>query len=88
MPYVSKTFKAAIATDHDLVRSPVQPAATKPAPVKLYRVAEVSKMLGVCRATVYNLVRDDRLTLVKIGRRASGITAASVEALVTNKPVK
>ncbi|KWF23891.1 hypothetical protein WT56_25800 [Burkholderia pseudomultivorans] len=41
------------------------------------------KMLGVCRATVYNLVRDDKLTLVKIGKRSSGITAASLEALVS-----
>ncbi|WP_196488027.1 helix-turn-helix transcriptional regulator [Burkholderia pseudomultivorans] len=40
-------------------------------------------MLGVCRATVYNLVRDDKLTLVKIGKRSSGITAASLEALVS-----
>ncbi|WP_244115751.1 helix-turn-helix transcriptional regulator [Burkholderia cepacia] len=56
--------------------------------MKLYRIAEVARMLGVCRATVYNLVRDDRLTLVKIGRRASGITAVSVEALVTNKSVE
>ncbi|WP_041493109.1 helix-turn-helix transcriptional regulator [Burkholderia lata] len=57
--------------------------APQTAPVKLYRVAEVSKMLGVCRATVYNLVRDGKLTLVKIGKRSSGITAASVEALVS-----
>ncbi|MDR8077808.1 helix-turn-helix domain-containing protein [Burkholderia cenocepacia] len=60
-----------------------QTPAAKQAPVKLYRIAEVARMLGVCRATVYNLVRDDRLTLVKIGRRASGITAVSVEALVS-----
>ncbi|WP_175863671.1 helix-turn-helix transcriptional regulator [Burkholderia cepacia] len=88
MPYVSKPFKAAVATGRDLVCSPAQTPATKPTPVKLYRIAEVARMLGVCRATVYNLVRDDRLTLVKIGRRASGITAVSVEALVTNKSVE
>lgn len=60
------------------MHTPVQPP-----PVKLYRVAEVSKMLGVCRATVYNLVRDGKLTLVKIGKRSSGITAASVESIVS-----
>lgn len=59
------------------------PFQTPAAPVKLYRVAEVSKMLGVCRATVYNLVRDGKLTLVKIGKRSSGITAASLNALVS-----
>ncbi|RQQ30504.1 helix-turn-helix transcriptional regulator [Burkholderia stagnalis] len=65
------------------MHTPSQSSAVKSTPVKLYRIAEVAQMLGVCRATVYNLVRDGRLTLVKIGRRASGITAASVEALVS-----
>ncbi len=84
MPYVSKTSNAGTRV---AIRS-TDIHAPQTAPVKLYRIAEVAQMLGVCRATVYNLVRDGRLMLVKIGRRASGITAASVEALVTNKSVE
>lgn len=63
--------------------TPFQSPPAPPPPVKLYRVAEVSKMLGVCRATVYNLVRDGKLTLVKIGKRSSGITSDSLAALVS-----
>lgn len=37
---------------------------------------------GVCRATVYNLVKAGRLELRKIGRR-SVITNRSIRALVT-----
>lgn len=65
------------------MHTPLQSPPAAPAPVKLYRVAEVSKMLGVCRATVYNLVRDGKLTLVKIGKRSSGITSDSLAALVS-----
>ncbi|ARL48190.1 DNA-binding protein [Burkholderia pseudomallei] len=65
------------------MHTPFQSPPAAPAPVKLYRVAEVSKMLGVCRATVYNLVRDGKLTLVKIGKRSSGITSDSLAALVS-----
>ncbi|WP_264165083.1 helix-turn-helix transcriptional regulator [Burkholderia orbicola] len=65
------------------MHTPFQSPPAPTPPVKLYRVAEVSKMLGVCRATVYNLVRDGKLTLVKIGKRSSGITAASLDALVS-----
>ncbi|MDI9684278.1 MULTISPECIES: helix-turn-helix transcriptional regulator [Burkholderia cepacia complex] len=65
------------------MHTPLQSPPAAPAPVKLYRVAEVSKMLGVCRATVYNLVRDGKLTLVKIGKRSSGITSTSLDALVS-----
>ncbi|MCW3521205.1 helix-turn-helix domain-containing protein [Burkholderia cenocepacia] len=65
------------------MHTPCHSPPAAPAPVKLYRVAEVSKMLGVCRATVYNLVRDGKLTLVKIGKRSSGITSDSLAALVS-----
>ncbi|KVC26906.1 helix-turn-helix transcriptional regulator [Burkholderia pseudomultivorans] len=60
-------------------------AAAEPRTDRLYRVAEASKMLGVCKATVYNLARDGRLELVKIGARASGVTGASLIALIQQK---
>lgn len=65
------------------MHTPFQSPPAPTPPVKLYRVAEVSKMLGVFRATVYNLVSDGKLTLVKIGKRSSGITSDSLAALVS-----
>lgn len=61
---------------------PAAPAAPALRPDRLYRIAEASKTLGVCRATVYNLARAGRLELVKIGVRASGVTGASLIALI------
>ncbi|WP_342612468.1 helix-turn-helix domain-containing protein [Burkholderia ambifaria] len=49
---------------------------------RLYRVADVMQRLGVSKATVYNLARDGRLELVKIGARASGVTGKSLIALI------
>ncbi|WP_253191690.1 helix-turn-helix domain-containing protein [Burkholderia cenocepacia] len=60
----------------------VAPLAPTLRPDRLYRIAEASKMLGVCKATVYNLARDGRLELVKFGRRASGVTGESLIALI------
>lgn len=45
----------------------------------IYRVSDVRKMLSISRATVYRLVNDGKLKLVKIGTSASGITAESLE---------
>lgn len=64
---------------------PAAPAAPVLRPDRLYRIAEASKTLGVCRATVYNLARDGRLELVKIGARASGVTGKSLIALIEQK---
>lgn len=64
---------------------PAAPAAPELRADRLYRVAEASKMLGVCKATVYNLARDGRLELVKVGARASGVTGASLIALIEQK---
>ncbi|WP_230958296.1 helix-turn-helix transcriptional regulator [Burkholderia cepacia] len=61
---------------------PAAPAAAQLQADRLYRVTEASKMLGVCKATVYNLARDGRLELVKIGARASGVTGKSLIALI------
>lgn len=54
---------------------------TTPTP-KLYRIQAVMQQLSVSRATVYRLVNNGKLKLVKIGERSSGITAESVDALV------
>ena len=50
---------------------------------KLYRVSEVVKLLSVSRATVYRLVADGKLKLIKIGRHSSRITADSVNELAS-----
>lgn len=48
----------------------------------IYRVSIAMGKLGVSRATIYRLAARGELTLVKIGRRASGITAESIHALI------
>ncbi|MDN7614068.1 helix-turn-helix transcriptional regulator [Burkholderia cepacia] len=51
-------------------------------PDRLYRVRAVALQLDVCVATVYRLIREGRLELVKIGARASGVTGKSLIALI------
>ncbi|WP_409076943.1 helix-turn-helix transcriptional regulator [Paraburkholderia sp. FT54] len=51
-------------------------------PVKLYRITDVMRLLSVSRATVYRLVDAGKLTKIKIGRRASRVTAESIDALL------
>ncbi|WP_346275248.1 helix-turn-helix domain-containing protein [Burkholderia ambifaria] len=70
------------ATRHQVPLGVVAPSAPTLRPDRLYRVAEASKLLGVCKATVYNLARDGRLELVKIGARASGVTGKSLITLI------
>ena len=47
-----------------------------------FQINRVAQMLDVSRSTVYRLVRDKRLTLVKVGKRGSRITAESVSELL------
>jgi len=47
----------------------------------LYRISVAEAKLGVSRSTFYQLVKDGKLELVKISRRASGITASGAAAL-------
>ncbi|MFM0507705.1 helix-turn-helix transcriptional regulator [Paraburkholderia sp. RL17-373-BIF-A] len=49
---------------------------------KLYRIPAVMAQLSVSRATIYRMVADGKLRLVKIGARSSGITAESIEKLL------
>jgi predicted DNA-binding transcriptional regulator AlpA len=48
----------------------------------IYRVSIAMSKLSVSRATIYRLASRGELTLVKIGKRASGITAESIRALI------
>lgn len=48
----------------------------------VYRINVAEAKLGVSRSTIYRLIKDGQLKLVKIGRRASGVTADSVHALL------
>ena len=48
----------------------------------LYRIHTAEAKLGVSRSTIYRLVNDGQLDLIKIGKRSSGITAASLHALI------
>lgn len=50
---------------------------------KLYRIPAVMAQLSVSRATIYRMVADGKLKLIKIGARSSGITAESIDALLT-----
>lgn len=48
----------------------------------LYRIHIAETKLGVSRSTIYRLVNEGELELVKISKRSSGITAASLHALI------
>ncbi|WP_148715012.1 helix-turn-helix transcriptional regulator [Chitinolyticbacter meiyuanensis] len=58
---------------------PLAASATQPV---LYRINVAEAKLGVSRSTIYRLVKDGQLDLVKIGKRSSGITAASIQAMI------
>lgn len=53
----------------------------------LYRINVAEAKLGVSRSTIYRLVKDGQLELVKIGKRSSGITADSVNAMIERNRV-
>ncbi len=46
-----------------------------------YTIREAGQMLGICRSTIYKLIGEGRLSLVKIGSR-SLIRADEICALV------
>ncbi|MFL9918815.1 helix-turn-helix domain-containing protein [Paraburkholderia fungorum] len=47
---------------------------------KHYRIAEVMQLLGLSQRTIYRMVGDGRLKLVKVGKRASAVPADSLRA--------
>ncbi len=53
----------------------------------LYRINVAQAWLGVSRSTIYRLVKDGQLELVKIGKRSSGITAESLRAMIERNRV-
>lgn len=53
----------------------------------LYRINVAEAKLGVSRATIYRLAKEGTLELVKIGKRSSGITAASITAMIEKNKV-
>ena len=55
--------------------------------VILYRINVAEAKLGVSRSTIYRLVKDGQLELVKIGKRSSGITADSINAMIERNRV-
>lgn len=49
-----------------------------------YRVRTAAEKLGISKATIYRLVSAGKLTLVKISKRTSGITAESLHKHISN----
>ncbi len=48
----------------------------------LYKVSSAMKKLDVCRATIYRMAARGELELVRLGTRATRVTAASVERVI------
>ncbi len=53
----------------------------------LFRINVAEAKLGVSRSTIYRLAKAGELELVKIGSRSSGITAASLHAMIERNRV-
>lgn len=49
---------------------------------ELYKVTSAMKRLDVCRATIYRMASRGELDLVKIGQRATRVTAESIERAI------
>lgn len=62
--------------------SAVMQGATPAGGAILYRINVAEAKLGVSRSTIYRLVKEGQLDLVKIGKRSSGITADSINAMI------
>jgi hypothetical protein len=71
--------KAAQNVTEDTLTTLVAVRAAEPL---LYRVSMAMEKLSVSRAIIYRLAASGDLTLVKVGKRASGITADSIRALI------
>jgi len=60
---------------------------SNPTPI-IYRINDAIRQMGISRGTLYKLVKSGDLTLVKIGERASGITAESMIGHLKKNRVK
>lgn len=65
--------------DHSVGRNEVSQPSDQ---ALLYRIHTAEAKLGVSKSTIYRLVNEGQLVLIKIGKRSSGITAASLHALI------
>lgn len=54
----------------------------------LYKVSSAMKKLDVCRATIYRMASRGELELVKIGERATRVTAESIERAIAAGKLK
>lgn len=54
----------------------------------LYKVTSAMKKLDVCRATIYRMAGRGELDLVKIGQRATRVTAESIERAIAAGKLK
>lgn len=65
-----------------------------PAPLKaervpmLYKITSVMALLEISHATVYRMVANGELDLIKLSSRASRITSASVARVLANRSGK
>lgn len=57
---------------------------TAPHPLA-YQINRAAEKLDVSRSTIYRLVNDKHLTLVKVGKRASRITAQSIHDYLASR---
>lgn len=54
----------------------------------LYKVTSAMKKLDVCRATIYRMASRGELELVKLGERATRVTAESIERAIAAGKLK
>lgn len=54
----------------------------------LYKVTSAMKRLDVCRATIYRMANRGELELVKLGERATRVTAESIERAIAAGKLK
>ncbi len=52
---------------------------------ELCRINRTAERLDTSRSTIYRMVRDKKLTLVKTGKRASRITEKSIAAFLASQ---
>lgn len=54
----------------------------------LCKISSAMKKLDVCRATIYRMAGRGELQLVKIGERATRVTAESIEKVIAAGKLK
>lgn len=78
-----------IASPVDLLDTSVAvtaPMRASQVEVKVYRLSTAQRVLGLSKASIYRRIKDGTLVKVQLGPRATGITADSINALLTTIP--